>query len=327
MRREQVAQWVESRWFSNTVLAVILVNALVLGAATYDNAALPYLLAAERIFIVVFVVEMALKLYAWRWSFFRDGWNWFDLFVVVVSLIPATGPFAVLRVLRVLRILRVITAVPQMRMIISALFKSVPGMGTVIGLLLVIVYTSAILGQQLFGETVPEFFGDLGTTLYTLFLLMTTENWPDVSDEVLAHHPMGWIFFVTYIVLTAFIVLNLVIGVIVTSMEKEVDDDRWAEDQELEAVQHDAVMDRLTELGTQVEQLHQMVRRLGGDPGDAGRAADPSGTPDDGDGEGARRGTEGPRVGEAQDTYARDGTGNGAGARKKTEPTSEKSGG
>lgn len=327
MRREQVAQWMGSRWFSNTVLAIILVNALVLGAATYDNAALPYLLIAERVFIAVFVVEMALKLYAWRWSFFRDGWNWFDLFVVLVSLVPATGPFAVLRVLRVFRVLRVITAVPQMRMIISALFKSVPGMGTVIGLLLVIIYTSAILGQQLFGETVPEFFGDLGTTLYTLFLLMTTEDWPDVSDEVLAHHPMGWVFFVAYIVLTAFIVLNLVIGVIVTSMEREIDEDRWAKDQELEAVQHDAVMERLTELGTQVEQLNQMVRRLGGDPGDAGRAVDPPGDPGDGDGEGARRGSEGPRVGESRDAYAKGGTGNGAGARKEPESASEKSGG
>ena len=275
MRREQVAQWVESRWFSNTVLAVILVNALVLGAATYDNAALPYLLVAERVFVVVFVVEMTLKFYAWRWSFFRDGWNWFDLFVVIVSLVPATGPLGVLRVLRLLRVLRVITAVPQMRMIIGALFKSAPGMGTVIGLLLVIIYTSAILAQEMFGENVPEFFGDLGTTLYTLFLLMTTEDWPDVSDAVLAHHPMGWVFFVTYIVLTAFIVLNLVIGVIVTSMEQEVDDHRWAEDQELEAVQHEAVMRRLAELGAQVERLNQKVQRLGGDPEEAGSVTDP----------------------------------------------------
>src|SRR5699024_12264508 len=102
-------------------------------------------------------------------------------------------------------------------------------MGTVIGLLLVIIYTSAILSQELFGEKVPEFFGDLGTTLYTLFLLMTTENWPDVSDAVLAHHPMGWIFFVSYIVLTTFIVLTWVIGVSVTSQEKESNADKWAE--------------------------------------------------------------------------------------------------
>lgn len=266
LRRDQVTQFVESRGFSNAMLAVILVNAVILGWATYGGSALPYLAGVERFVIGLFVVEMFLKLYAWRGGFWRDGWNWFDFAVVVISLIPATGPFAVLRILRVLRVLRVVTAVPQMRQIIGALFKAVPGMGTVIGLLLIVVYTSAILAQQMFGETVPEFFGNLGTTLYTMFLLMTTENWPDVSDAVLEHHPSAWIFFVIYIVLTAFIILNLVIGVIVTSMEQEFSKGRWAEDQELELVQHNAVMDRLVELSEQVRRLED---RLGVESGDA----------------------------------------------------------
>lgn len=255
LRRDQVTQLVESRWFSNTMLAVILVNAVILGWATYGGSVLPYLDAAERFVIGLFVIEMVLKLYAWRGGFWKDPWNWFDFAVVAVSLIPASGPFAVLRILRVLRVMRVVTAVPQMRQIIGALFKAVPGMGTVIGLLLIVVYTSAILAQQLFGETVPEFFGDLGTTLYTMFVLLTTEDWPDVSDAVLAHHPYGWIFFVLYIVLTAFIMLNLVIGVIVTSMEQEFSKGRWQEDQELELVQHNAVMGRLAELSEQVRRL------------------------------------------------------------------------
>ena len=263
LRREQVTQIVESRWFSNVMLAVILANAVILGWATYGGSALPYLEAVEQFVIGLFVVEMILKLYAWRGGFWRDGWNWFDFGVVVISLIPASGPFAVLRILRVLRVLRAITAVPQMRQIIGALFKAVPGMGTVIGLLLIVVYTSAILAQQMFGESVPEFFGNLGTSLYTMFLLMTTENWPDVSDEVLAHHPYGWVFFVVYIVLTAFIILNLVIGVIVTSMEQEFGKGRWEEDQQLELVQHNAVMDRLAELSEQVRRLEGRLREEG----------------------------------------------------------------
>lgn len=286
----QVDRMVGSRWFTNTMLAVILVNAVILGATTYQNAALPYLVVAERIIIAVFVVEMLLKLYAWRGSFFQNGWNWFDLLVVAASLIPAGGPFAVLRVLRVLRIVRIITAVPQMRQVISALFKSAPGMGTAIGLLLVTLYTFAILGQQLFGETVPEFFGDLGTTLYTLFMVMTTEDWPDVSDAVLAQHPMAWIFFVVFIVLTAFIILNLVIGVIVASMEREVNDDRWREDQAMEEVQHQSVMGHLTELNQQVEHLTRLVQAQGGDPGGGvhaggGRRPGGPGGPEGGDGE------------------------------------------
>ena len=259
LRRDQVTKFVESHWFSNTMLAVILVNAVILGWATYEGSVLPYLDAAERFVVGLFVIEMVLKLYAWRGGFWKDPWNWFDFVVVVISVIPSTGPFAVLRILRVLRVLRVITAVPQMRQIMGALFKAVPGMGTVIGLLLVVVYASAILAQQMFGEDVPEFFGDLGTTLYTMFLLMTTENWPDVSDAVLVEHPYGWIFFVLYIVLTAFIMLNLVIGVIVTSMEQEFSKGRWEEDQELEAVQHRAVMDRLAELSEQVRRLESQL--------------------------------------------------------------------
>ena len=296
MRRAQIAQVVESRWFSNAMLVVILINAAILGWATYEGSAQPYLVLVERVVVVIFVVELTLKLIAWRGGFFRDPWNWFDFFVVVISVIPATGPFSVLRIMRVLRVLRVITAVPQMRTIISALFRAVPGMGTVIGLLLVVIYTAAILGQQLFGEDVPQYFGDLGTSLYTLFTVMTTENWPDFADAVAEEHPMGWMFFVGYIVLTTFIILNLVIGVIVTSMEQEVDSRWWVEDQELEAVQHEAVMAKLTELSEQVARLDRMVRDHGGDPDTAepvgqGAAAHDPAHPCNGNGHGNGSGT------------------------------------
>ncbi|MEU2971169.1 ion transporter [Nocardiopsis alba] len=266
MRRDQITQIVESRWFSNVMFMVILVNAVILGWSTYGGSALPYLLGIERITIGLFVVEMALKLYAWRGRFWKDYWNWFDFIVVVISLVPATGPFSVLRILRVLRVFRMITAVPQMRQIIGALFKAVPGMGTVIGLLLIFIYASAILAHQLFAETVPEYFGNLGTTLYTMFQLITTEDWPDVSDAVLEQHPYAWIFFVLYIVLTAFVLLNLVIGVIVTSMEQEFNAGRWEEDQELELIQHKEVLKRIAELGSQVERLEGLLRqeRTGG---------------------------------------------------------------
>lgn len=262
--RSRVRRLVENPWFGKAIIAVILLNAATLGMATYEGPALDYLDTAERVFVGIFVTELVLKIYAWRGDFFRDPWNWFDLIVVAVALVPATGPFAVVRMLRVLRILRLVTAIPQMRQIVSALFRSVPGMGTVIGLLLIVIYTAAVLGQQLFHESAPEYFGDLGTTLYTLFMVMTTEDWPDVADAVLEHHPMAWIFFVVYMVLTAFIVLNLVIGVIVTSLEHEVNADRWEQDQRIERDQHEAVMARLGELSARIEHLNDRVRELGG---------------------------------------------------------------
>ncbi len=125
------------------------------------------------------------------------------------------------------------------------------------------MYTAAVMGEQRFGEISPDYFGDLGTTLYTLFMLLTTENWPDISDSVIKDAPYAWIFFVSYIVVSAFIVLNLIIGVIVTTMEEEVNAHRWAEDQELELEQHMQVMLRLEQLSEQVAVLSAQLRTLG----------------------------------------------------------------
>ncbi|GAA3723912.1 voltage-gated sodium channel [Spinactinospora alkalitolerans] len=287
--RAGVARIVDAQWFGNIVIAVIVLNGISLGMETYEDAfagMTGYFRMAEHAFVAFFVIELALKVYARGWTFFRDPWNWFDLIVVGVALIPASEGFSVLRLLRILRLLRLISVIPHMREIVSALFRSVPGLGTVIGLLFVIMYTSAVLGEKLFEDVSPEYFGDLGTTLYTLFMLLTTENWPDISDSVTGSQPMAWIFFVVYIVVSAFIVLNLVIAVIITSLEQEVSKERWAEDQELELEQHNAVMAQLGTLTEQVARLSEQVRALGGSPdgeqdglrASAGRgAADPAG--------------------------------------------------
>ncbi|TDQ45606.1 ion transporter [Actinorugispora endophytica] len=274
--RGRVAGFVESRWFQNTVIAVIVLNGITLGLETYEGR-FSFLherfLLIESLFVGFFAMELALKMFARGWSFFRDGWNWFDLFVVGVALIPLTGSFSVLRLMRVLRLLRLISVIPNMREIVNALFRSVPGLGTVIGLLFVVMYTAAVMGEKLFGRISPDYFGNLGTTLYTLFMLLTTENWPDISDSVIEDAPYAWIFFVVFIVISAFIVLNLIIGVIVTSMEEEVNAERWEEDQEVELEQHQAVMLRLEQLSSQVAALSEQVGVLGGSPGEKTRDA------------------------------------------------------
>ncbi|WP_236700366.1 ion transporter [Allosalinactinospora lopnorensis] len=263
--RVRVGRIVDSGWFQYTVVAVIVLNAISLGLETYEDefAALAGRFeTAERVFVSIFVVELVLKIYARGPAFFRDAWNWFDLIVVVIALVPTSEGFSVLRLLRTLRILRLVSVIPHMRQVVGALFRSVPGMGTVISLLLIIIYTAAVLGEKLFQEIAPEYFGDLGTTLYTLFMVMTTENWPDVADAVMEEQPMAWVFFVVYMVATAFIALNLVIGVIVTSMEQEVNSQRWAADQELELEQHNELMTQLGGLAEQVERLTEQVREL-----------------------------------------------------------------
>ncbi|MFC4561927.1 ion transporter [Nocardiopsis mangrovi] len=268
--RDHIGRIVDARWFQNAVILVIILNGVSLGMETYQDRfghLETYFRLAEHGFVAFFVVELSLKLWARGWAFFRDPWNWFDLMVVGVALIPASEGFSVLRLLRILRLLRLISVIPQMRGIVNALFRSVPGLGAVIGVLFVIMYTAAVLGEKLFEGISPEYFGDLGTTLYTLFMLLTTENWPDISDSVMGEAPYAWLYFVVFIVISAFIVLNLIIAVIVTTMEDEFSAERWEEDQQLELRQHETVLNRIDALAEQVTRLSDQVRELGGVPG------------------------------------------------------------
>jgi voltage-gated sodium channel len=226
--REQVRALVEHKRFQRFIIGVIIVNAVTLGLETSPSilaTAGGILHAADRIALAIFVIELLLRLYAHGWRFFKDPWSIFDLIIVSIALIPATGPFSVLRALRVLRVLRLISMVPAMRRVVSGLLASVPGMAS-IGLLLgLVLYVAGVMATKLFGGIAPQYFGDLGTTLFTLFQTMTGEAWPEVARTVMAEAPMAWIFFVTYILVSTFAVLNLFIAVIVSGMERGVSED------------------------------------------------------------------------------------------------------
>jgi voltage-gated sodium channel len=205
-----------------------VLNAATLGLETSTHMTDNYgglLHVADRVMLGIFVVELTLRLYAAGGRFFTESWNVFDFVIVTISLLPATGPFSVLRALRVLRVLRLISAVPAMRRVVSGLLAAVPGMASIGMLLALIIYVAAVMGTKLFSHISPEYFGDLGTTLFTLFQTMTGEAWPDIARGVMAEAPLAWIFFVIYILVSSFAVLNLFIAVIVSSMDKQVSDD------------------------------------------------------------------------------------------------------
>jgi voltage-gated sodium channel len=226
--RDRARALVEHERFQKFVIWVIVVNAVTLGLETSTsvmNSVGDLLHVADRVMLSIFVVELVLRLYAHGWRFFTDPWNVFDFVVVGISLLPATGPLSVLRALRILRVLRLVSAVPAMRRVVSGLLAAVPGMASIGALLALIIYVAAVMATKLFGEIAPHFFGDLGTTLFTLFQTMTGEGWPDVAREVMAAAPLAWIFFVVYILVSSFAVLNLFIAVIVSGMEKQVTDD------------------------------------------------------------------------------------------------------
>jgi voltage-gated sodium channel len=207
------------QWF---IVGAILVNAAVLGLMTLDLPAgvLTLLELIDDICLVIFCFEIACKLAVFRLRFFRDGWNVFDFAVVAIALLPNTGALSVLRALRVLRLLRLATAVPSMRRVINGMFSALPGGASVAGVLFIMYYVGAIIGVNLFSETVPQHFGDIGTTFFTLFKMMTLEGWPDIATVVMEKHPNSWLFFVVFIIFTTFTTLNLLFGIIVDAMEK-----------------------------------------------------------------------------------------------------------
>jgi voltage-gated sodium channel len=249
--QRQVHDLVESRRFQRAVIVVIVVNAITLGLETSTHisaAAHVFLRIADRTALALFVVELALRLYGYGWKFFRDPWNVFDFVVIGISVVPATGPFSVLRALRVLRVLRLMTAVPAMKRVVGALLAAVPGLASIAALLSLILYVAAVMATQMFRHAAPQYFDDMGSSLFTLFQTMTGEGWPDVARVVMREQPIAWIFFVVYIVISTFAVLNLFIAVIVSGMEQGVTDDIVEAEEKHAADQRAADQQLLTEI-------------------------------------------------------------------------------
>ncbi|MEZ5665858.1 MAG: ion transporter [Alphaproteobacteria bacterium] len=220
--RARIGAFVDSRGFQGFIIGLIVANAITLGLETSASvvaAVGPLLAAFDLLVIVVFCIEIGLKLFAYRWRFFRSGWNLFDTAVVAFALMPASGEMAVLRALRIVRVLRLMSVVPQIRRVVAALLTSVPGMLGIVLLLGLVFYMFAVIATALFAQTFPQWFGTIGESMYSLFQIMTLESWSmGIVRPVMEVHPQAWMLFVPFILLTTFAVLNLVIALIVNSM-------------------------------------------------------------------------------------------------------------
>jgi voltage-gated sodium channel len=207
------------------IMGLIVFNAVTLGVETSQTAMERFgtlLDVVDRIVIAVFVLELAARLAVQGGAFFRNGWNVFDFIVVGIALAPATEAFSVLRALRVLRLLRLITVVPTLRRVVGGLIRSLPGMGSIFLLVLLVFYVAAVMAVNLYGEDFPDLFGTLGRSMFTLFTIMTLEGWVEgVVKPIMEKHPYAWLFFIPFIIVTTFTVLNLFIGVIVGAMQEE----------------------------------------------------------------------------------------------------------
>lgn len=258
---ERLKTFIESDRFTRFVMVLIVANAVTLALETSASvmaAVGPVLLLFDTLVIGVFAIEIALKFLVYRWRFFTSGWNVFDLIIVTIALLPASGPLSVLRALRILRVLRLISLLPQMRRVVEALLHSLPGMASIVMLLGVVFFVSAVVTTKLFGAAHPAYFGTLGESLFTLFAIMTLEGWADVAREVQATHPYAYFFFIPFIIVSVFAVLNLFIAVLTNSMQEMQKAELQAEE-ELTARQSGVLLAELASLREEVSALRKAI--------------------------------------------------------------------
>ncbi len=218
----QIKLFIDSKKFQYFITTLIVFNGITMGLETSRELMLS-LGGAIEIFnylvITIFVIEIILRIYIYRLEFFKDPWSIFDFLVVAISVMPISQGFEILRVLRVLRLFRLITVVPQMRKIVSALASVIPGMLSIAGILTLFFYIFAIMATQLFRDEFPQWFGSLGESFYTLFQIMTLESWSmGIVRPIMEVYPLAWIFFIIFIFIATFIMVNLIVAIVVDAM-------------------------------------------------------------------------------------------------------------
>ncbi len=263
--RARVGMWIESRTVQRTIVMLIVINGLILGLETSQVVmaiAGPALELADGLLLGVFVLEILAKLFAFGPRFFRSPWNVFDFTVVGLALVPTTGP---LTVLRVLRILRLVSMVPRLRFIVESLLRAIPGILSIIGLLGILYYVFAVMATGMFGERFPEWFGSIGNSMYTLFQIMTLESWSmGIARPVMEAYPYAWMFFVPFILIATFTMLNLFIAIIVSTMQSITTEQSIEEQANIEQVvhsEHTQLQSELQALRLEIQALRNALAR------------------------------------------------------------------
>ena len=227
--QNSLKNFIESRFINIFITLVILINAITLGLETSEELVSKIgnmLIYVDKIALSIFVIELLIKLFVYRLSFFKSGWNVFDFIIVTIALIPTSGPLSILRAFRIFRALRLLSMVPSMKKVIQAMFYAIPGIASVGTIIVLIFYISAVLVTNFFGNKFEDWFGSIGESMYSLFQIMTLESWSmGIVRPVMEEYPYAWAFFVPFILVTTFAVLNLFIGIIVDAMQHQTNED------------------------------------------------------------------------------------------------------
>ena len=222
--RDRLKLFFESRLFQSVITFVIIINSVLIGLETSSYVMVHYgriIDLIDLVILVIFCLEIILKIFAYRFSFFKDSWNIFDFMVIAISLVPAAGSFSIFRALRIVRTLRLLKSIPKLRLIIESLVKSLPSIGWIVVLLSIVFYVYSVIGVNLFGSLYPEYFGNLGSTFYTLFQIMTLESWSSaIARPIMDGVPFSGVYFITFILIATYTTLNIFIAIVVNTMNE-----------------------------------------------------------------------------------------------------------
>ncbi len=264
--KEKLKLFIESNIVTNFILGVIIYNAVALGLLTDKNIVAEFgdfLYHTCTVCVIIFTVEILIKLYVYGKNFFKDGWNNFDFVLVAISWLPAAGAFSsfrAFRVLRALRALRLVTRLQKLRIIVQAIIESIPNVGWASLLLLLIFYIFSIMGTTMFAEAFPEFFGSIGKSMYSLFQIMTLESWSmGIARPVIAVFPYAWMYFISFILVSSFIVMNVIVGVVVNAIGELSENAK--KQQELKNIQQSTELElELNKLKAQIAVVEDLLK-------------------------------------------------------------------
>ncbi len=266
MLQKKINTLISSSLFDKVIIGLILLNALILGLETSTQLMARYADVFEimqNVILTAFIIEAILKIAAVvprLKLYFGNGWNLFDFSVIVLSLVPATGELAmVARLARLMRVLRLISTIPELRLIVTTLLRSIPSMGHVMLLMSIIFYIYAIAGYHLFHQHDPQHWGNFGVAVLTLFRVVTLEDWTDLMYTALELHDWAWVYFVSFIFVGTFVIINLFIAVVINNLEK-------SKAEELEKlrkpVSRDELLKELVDTQQALKSLQRSIEKL-----------------------------------------------------------------
>ena len=258
--------FVEGRTAQNWITALIVLNAATLGLETEEAFIQNYgeiLSTIDSLILTVFTIEILIKILYRRLSFFKNGWNIFDFIIIGIALIPSSGPLSVLRTLRIFRAMRLLSVVPSMRKVTQALFVAIPGILSVGTIIILIFYVSAVLSTNFFGNEFEPWFGNIGSSMFTLFQIMTLESWSmGIVRPVMDSFSWAWAFFVPFILVTSFAVLNLFIGIIVDAMQTQNSQIKVNDQNELNGdfIEAKEIRAEISKLSQEISELTKLLK-------------------------------------------------------------------